>query len=146
MAVMQRAFRLFHAIRKSPLPKDSRVFEGNLRAVAVRYRSHRIVRWWTGRGYSRTVNVAVQRAGHLAPALHLLAYWSIAHDAVGVEFYPDRLGVEVFEIDLTSNKCCSPRVSTFISPRRTVAHCSSRLCSQSTICLPIAPLLAIRKR
>jgi hypothetical protein len=35
----------------------------------------------------------------LANALHLLPHGSTAHDAVGVKLYPDRLRVEVIEID-----------------------------------------------
>ena len=40
--------------------------------------------------------------------------------------------------------CFPSRVSTFTAPKCNAAHFSSRLCRQSTICLPTAPLFATR--
>ena len=97
---MQRTFRRLHARIESPLPEDLRGFEGNRHAVAVRYHSRRIVRWWAGRRHSRAVNITARRAVELANALHLLPHGSIAPGAVSVKLYPHRLGVEVIEKDL----------------------------------------------
>ena len=113
-------------------------------AVAVRYHSRRIVRWWAGRGHSRAVNVAARRAGQLANALHLLPHGGTAHDAVGVKLYPHCLGVEVIEIDLNLKYVLCRFVCTFTSPKCSAAHFCSRVCCQLTICLPIAPLSAVR--
>ena len=130
----------------SSLPENPTDFQRNRDTVAVRYHSRRIVRRWTGRRHSRAVNVAVRRCA-VANALHLLPHGSTAHDAVGIKLYPHRLRVEVIrDRPRTSNTCCSPRVSTFTSPKCSAAHFCSRLCCQSTICLPTAPLFAARSR
>ena len=82
------------------MPQNVSGLQGNRRAVAMRYHSCRIVRWWAGRRHSRAVNIAARRAGQLANALHFLPHASAAHDPGGVKLYPHRLGVEVIEKDL----------------------------------------------
>ena len=83
----------------SSLPQDSCVFQWDRNAVAVRYHSRRIVRWWAGRRHRRAVNVAARRAGQLANALHLLPHRSAAVDSVGIKLDSHRLRVEIIEID-----------------------------------------------
>lgn len=93
---------------ESPLPQDSCVFQWDRNAVAVRYHSRRIVRWWAGRRHSRAVNVAARRAWQLPDTHHLLPHRSAAVDSVGIKLDLNRIRVEAIEIDLSLKDVALP--------------------------------------
>ena len=80
-----------------------------------------------------------------ANALHLLPHRATAIGSVGIEVDSHNLGIEVIEIELHLKYVLLTTTIAFISPKCNVAHFCSRPCCQSTMCLPIAPLSAMRK-
>ena len=84
----------------SSLPQDSRLFQRERNAIAVRYHSWRIVGRRTDRRHSRALSVTARLADPLANARHLLAHGSAAAQSFCVEFDSYRVRIEVIEPEL----------------------------------------------
>jgi len=84
----------------SALPEDSRGFQGNRNARAVRYDSRCMVCRRACCRHLRTIDVTVGLACQLPEGRHLLPYRSAAVDSVGIKLDSNSRRVEAIKIDL----------------------------------------------
>jgi len=85
----------------SPLPQNTRGFQGNRNTSETRYDPRGKVRRWSGCSDPRAISVTVSGTDQLTNAFHLLPNWAVTVDSVGIKLYLNHIRVEFIEIDVS---------------------------------------------